>query len=359
MNKEDLLNRIITPPDPAIHAAIRARWDSLSKPIDGLGDFETLICRIGAAQGTETPVADRRTAVIFCADNGVVEEGVSQCGSEVTAQVAARLGEGKSTVNVMAGKAGVKILPVDIGMCSQTDIAGVRNLKVSFGTRDFIKAPAMTEEETLLAIERGMELAGELADSGEKILAAGEMGIGNTTTATALLCGLLSLSPEDVCGRGAGLSDEKLERKKRVIAAGLKKYVTAGEMTEPERAFYLLSCLGGLDIAGMVGLYIGSAGRNLPVVCDGLISTVAALLAERMVPGVREYVIPSHAGREQGNLQALSALGLRPLIAGDMALGEGTGAVMLFPLIDIALALYREGGDFASAGIETYERYNK
>ena len=354
-----MININITPPDRATYKKIQSHWDSLSKPIDGLGDFEKLICRIGAIQGRETPQVSDRTAVVFCADNGVVEEGVSQCGQEVTAKVAQALGAGTSTLNHMAKAAGVRVLPVDIGIAGSEEYPGVRNMKVAPGTRNFLKEPAMDEAQALLAIEHGMTLAKELADAGCNLLAAGEMGIGNTTTATALLCALLKQEPEKLCGRGAGLDNAGLDKKRSVIAAGLQKYEDVNALPEPERALALLCRMGGFDIAGMAGLYIGGAVQGVPVVCDGVISTTAALLAQRMVPGVKDYVIPSHAGREEGNLFALRALSLEPLIAGNMALGEATGAVMIFPLIDTVMNLYMNGTRFTEADITPYERFDE
>ena len=217
----------------------------------------------------------------------------------------------------------------------------------------------MTTEEALNAIEAGIECVKELKDKGYGITATGEMGIGNTTTSTALMCALTGVSPEEYTGRGSGLTDEGLKRKLQVIKEGLARYAGKGRADSPEEAFEVLCCLGGLDIAALAGVFIGGALYGMPVVVDGLISAAAALAAERIVPGCREYMLASHAGREKGAGLILDELSLRPVIHADLALGEGTGAVMLFPLLDMACALYSDGTAFEETSIEKYERYGR
>ena len=359
MTKEELKKYNIKCPDRAVYEKVKQNWDRLSKPLDGLGDFEALVCRLGAISKNEYPGIGRRTLVCFCADNGIVAEGVSQCGKEVTALVASALAKGTSTANIMAKKAYVEVLPVDIGIDCREVITGVRDMKVARGTRNFLSEPAMSGDELMQALSQGISLAGELKSKETDILAAGEMGIGNTTTSCAVLCSLLSIPPVDIVGRGAGLDDDGLMKKRRVIDLALEKYAYLNEMSGFERAFETLRCLGGLDMAGMTGLYIGAAVYGLPVVADGLISLTSALLAERLAPGTAGYVFASHAGREKGVKYVLSELSLKPYINGNMALGEGSGALMLFPLIDIAVQLYTKGTSFENAGIRAYERFNK
>ncbi|MBR4513853.1 MAG: nicotinate-nucleotide--dimethylbenzimidazole phosphoribosyltransferase [Lachnospiraceae bacterium] len=359
MTKNELKELKIDKPDSKVYNAVKQSWDALSKPLDGLGDFEALICRIGAIQERIIPCADNKTLVVFCADNGIVNEGVSQCGKEVTSLVAASLGKGVSTANVMAKSAGVRVVPVDIGIDCEDKIPGVIDRKVVRGTKSFLSEPAMSEEELLNAISCGIDIAKELIYEGVDILAAGEMGIGNTTSSSAVLCSLLEKDASLLTGRGAGLDDTGLEKKFNVIKTGLKKYVYLQELSGFDRGYETLRCLGGLEIAGMTGLYIGAAINHIPIVADGLISLTAALLAEYLVPGAKDYVIASHNGRERGVALVLSELKLKAFINGNMALGEGTGALMLFPLIDMALALYRDGIHFEEAGIAAYERYNR
>ena len=354
---KSLCELTIEMPDSAAFRYIKHSWDTVSKPIDGLGDFEELICRIGAIQRKEAPDTHKRAALIFCADNGIVEEGVSQSGKEITLSVARALGSGISSACTLGRYAGVDIIPVDIGIDSDEVAAGVRACKIAHGTRDFLKEPAMTAGETFKAIETGINLVKELSDRGYGIIATGEMGIGNTTTTTAVLSAILGIDSDELTGRGAGLSDEGLSRKRQVIREGLAKYSFDQIRDEKERAFEILRSVGGLDIAGLVGAFIGGAICHVPMVIDGVISSTAALIADILVPGVRDYLIPSHRGREKGNKIVLKKLGLFPYIKGNMALGEGTGALMLFPLLDMTLDYYENGAKFADYSIDEYKRF--
>ena len=356
MNTKDLFEIKIDKPDEKVFGAVKDRWDKISKPLDSLGDFEDIICRIGAIRGSVTPSIDRKTLVVMCSDNGIVAEGVSQSGSDITKAVAAALGKGISSASTMARKAGAEVVTVDIGIDCDEKIDGVIDRKVSRGTGDFLEEPAMTPAETLKAIEVGIDIARDLAGKGTDIIAIGEMGIGNTTTSAAVICSMLELDPSDVAGRGAGLSHEGLFRKIAVIRNALDKY-DFHIVDEKLRAFEILRTLGGLDIAGLVGVCIGAAISHVPVVLDGVISTCAALVANAMVPGVSDYLIASHAGREKGNIFILSDLGLKPLINGNLALGEGTGALMAFPLLDMAMDFYDNAAKFSDYEIEDYTRF--
>ncbi len=351
-----LINTKIKKPDSDVFAKIRDNWDHLSKPIDGFGDFENIICRIGAIQKKVTPDLSKRAVLILCADNGIVEEGISQSGKEITLSVAKALGAGISSVCTLAGSAGVTVFPVDIGIDSEEEITGVRKLKVAKGTKSFAKEPAMSEEETLLAIDHGIMLVKELADTGYKIIATGEMGIGNTTTSAAVVSALLGADSDEIAGRGAGLSDEGLIRKKKIIKESIKKYSFDDITDEKKRAFTILKTLGGLDIAALTGVFIGGALYQVPIVIDGLITSAAALLSQILVPGVKEYMIPSHKGREKGNIMVLERLGLSPILDGNMALGEGTGAILLFPVLDLVLYYYEHGAKFEDYSIDEYKR---
>lgn len=354
---KSLCELTIDRPDSAAFSYIKHSWDTVSKPIDGLGDFEELICRIGAIQRKEAPDTHKRATLIFCADNGIVEEGVSQSGKDITLSVAKALGSGISSACTLGRYAKVDIIPVDIGIDSDKVVEGVRACKVAHGTKDFMKEPAMTAEEALQAIETGINQVKELSDRGYGIIATGEMGIGNTTTTTAVLSAILGIDSDELTGRGAGLSDEGLSRKRQVIREGLEKYSFDQIRDEKERAFEILRSVGGLDIAGLVGAFIGGAICHVPMVIDGVISSTAALLADILVPGVRDYLIPSHRGREKGNKIVLKRLGLFPYIKGNMALGEGTGALMLFPLLDMTLDYYENGAKFADYSIDEYKRF--
>ncbi len=358
LDKRALFDFKIEKPDEKAARKAKNNWDKVSKPIDGLGDFENLICRIAAIKREEWPDVSDRCAVIFCADNGIVEEGISQSDKSITTAVAKALGSGISSACCLGRSAGVKIIPVDIGIDCDEEITGVRNMKIAKGTGNFLKEPAMSEEEALSAIEAGISIVGELSAEGISIISSGEMGIGNTTTSAVVLSAILEIDSDEITGRGAGIDDEGLIRKRKVIKDALNKYSSLFSLSEKERVFEILRTFGGLDIAGITGLFIGGAKYHVPIVIDGLISSTAAIIAEKLVPGTVEYMIPSHRGREKGNEQALKCLGLEPFIDGNMALGEGTGAIMLFPLIDMAMNYYKNGARFSDYEIDEYERFS-
>ena len=359
MTKQELFHIGITEPDRGIYDAAKRRFDRFAKPIDGLGDAENLICRIAAIQGKELPDISKKVLVILCADNGVVREGVSQTDQSVTAAVASLMAEGRSSVGAMTRAYPLDILPVDIGIDSDVPVPGILNCRIARGTGNIVREPAMTEGECLQAIETGIGLARECADKGYGLIATGEMGIGNTTTSTAVFCALTGEEPEQVTGRGAGLTDEGLARKIDTIRRALTFHGWYGkEAEDPEEAPEVLRRLGGLDLAGLAGLYIGGARYRIPVVIAGFISAVAALLAERILPGTAAFMIASHTGRERGTARALEQLDLKPLIDADLALGEGTGAVLLLPMLDMAMSLYCHGVSFEETQITAYERYS-
>lgn len=357
MTKNELLGITPEPTDAAAFQEARARWDRVSKPLDGLGDFETLVCRLAAIERTSAPDVSRRAVVVMCADNGIVDEGVSQCGREATKAVAVALGRGASSASTLGRAARVDVVPIDVGIACDEPIPGVLDAKVARGTRNFVVEPAMTEDETLEAIRVGMSAVERLANQGVQAVASGEMGIGDTTTTTAVLCALLGAEVDAIAGRGAGLDDAGLARKKRAIRTGLARYDFSQEPSRNARAFEILRTLGGLELAGLVGLCVGGAVRRVPVVLDGVVSTTAALVAETLVPGTREYLIASHWGREKGSRLALEQLGLVAYLDGNMALGEGTGAIMLFPLLDVALDFYRHASTFGDVKIAEYKRF--
>lgn len=359
MEKQSLFNIKINKPDENIYKDAKNQWDSISKPLDGMGDFEDIICQIAAIQKNLFPNIDNRTLIVFCADNGVIARGVTQSEQDITKKVAIALGENRSAASVIAKVAKVNVLPVDIGINCEDKISGVLDMKVARGTKDFIEESAMTKEQTLQAIESGIELVRKQKNEGAELLTTGEMGIGNTTTSAAVLSAILNINSEELVGRGAGLDDIKLQNKREVVRLGIDRYADYFNTISDEanRCFEILRCLGGLDIAAMCGVFIGGAIYEVPVIIDGVICSTAALLAQIFVPGAKEYMIASHSGREAGIEVALKKLGLRPLINGNMALGEGTGALMLFPLLDNALYLYRYGTRFSDNGIEDYERF--
>ena len=339
----------IRPADQGAFQAVLDHWDSLAKPLGSLGELERALARIGAATGSADVHLNRRTLLVFCADNGVVAQGVSQSGPEVTAAVATALGAGTSTVNYLARGANCRVVPVDLGILDFPGAPGVENRRVRNGTGDISQGPAMTRAECIRAIEAGIQLVGREAQQGTRVVLLGEMGIGNTTTSSALACGLLNLPAQKLTGRGAGLSDEGLRRKIAAIQRAFS--VNAPDVSNP---IDLLSKVGGLDLAGLCGACIGGALYRLPVMLDGLITAAAALCAVRLCPAVGDYLLASHVSAEPAAHLLLETLQLHPLISAGMRLGEGSGAVCALPLLDLALEVYHSGHTFGHLGIEAY-----
>lgn len=340
--------RKIRPVDVAAMAAAKQHWDGLGKPLGSLGRLEKALIQIAGIQRTGDVHIDRKALVIMCADNGVVEEGVTQCGQEVTATVAENFLDEKSCVAIMCRRAGTKICPVDIGMA--VDTPRVEKRKIAYGTKNMAKEPAMTREQAIAAIEVGIAKAEELHAQGYEMLATGEMGIGNTTTSSAMTAVYLGLDVETVTGRGAGLSSHGLQRKIHAI-----KQAIAVNQPDPEDPLDVLAKVGGLDIAGMCGLFLGGAAQRMPVVMDGFISQVAALTAVRLVPECADYILASHVSEEPGANILLKALEKDAFLSCGMRLGEGSGAVALFPILDFASDIYHKMSTFVQADIVEYQ----
>lgn len=338
-------------------------WDGIAKPLDSLGLLEktvTKLCGIGLSAGPEAlEKTGRRALLTFCGDHGVVSEGVTQTGKDVTKIVSENFAKGCSSVNYMALVAGVDVYPIDIGMDTEEYpekklVKGaVIDRKIRRGTGNIAVEPAMTEEECRRALEAGCELVGELKRMGYGIVATGEMGIGNTTPTSALAALYLGLDAEEVTGRGAGLSDEGLRVKRTVIDRAVGRVRRLG-LTDP---FQVLAQAGGLEIAAMAGAFLGGVKYRVPVVIDGAISSVAALAACRMDDRVRDFAIASHESEELTGRLALKELGLCAPVHAGMCLGEGTGAMTFFPLLDMAVSVYVNMGSFDDYCIETYQRY--
>lgn len=357
MDKRDLFSTVLPPLDLEASRSAQARWDRISKPLDALGDFETLVRRIAAIQGDAFPVVRPRAVVVACGDNGVVAEGVSQCGSEATLAVATALGREASSASILGRAADVKVVPIDVGIASAAPIPGVLPAKIAPGTKNFAVEPAMTEEQTLAAIEVGFDVARDLAAQGFRVLATGEMGVGDTTTATAILCATLGLEPDAFVGRGAGLDDAGLARKTATLQKALARYDFSAYADARSRALAILETFGGFEIAALVGLCIGGAVSRVPVVLDGLVSATAALIAERLVPGTRERLIASHGGREKGIRAIFQDLQLTPFLEGNVSFGEGVGAILFFPVLDVVTTFFRDAQTFDDIKLAQYQRF--
>lgn len=325
----------------------RWQWDHVAKPLYSLGRLEDLVVKMADMQETPDVRIDKRCALVFCADHGVVAEGVSQSGSEVTALVARSIVEGTANINLMAAVSHTDVFAVDMGMIG--DAPGAIGCKIARGTQNMAQGSAMSREQAERALQAGAELVGERKAKGYRLIATGEMGIGNTTASTAMACVLLGFAPDELTGRGAGLSDAGLARKRSAIERALQ--INRPDGNDPVD---VLAKVGGFEIAGMAGAFLGGAKYRVPVVIDGVISAVAALVAARIRPEAKDFMLPSHMSREPAALRIMDELGLQPVIHADMALGEGTGAVALLPLMDMALCVYHGMHTFDDLGMDAY-----
>ena len=322
MTLEETIHRI-RPVDQKAKEDAKEHWDGLGKPLGSLGRLEDVIIQIAGIQRTPQIHIENKALVIMCADNGVVEEGVTQCGQEVTASVAENFLDEKSCVAIMCKRAGADIFPVDIGMA--VDTPRVEKRKIAYGTKNMTKEPAMTRAQAVAAIEAGIAKAQELKNLGYEL-------------------------PEMVTGRGAGLSGDGLKRKVQAIRRAI--FLHEPDASDP---LDVLSKVGGFDIAGMCGLFLGGAALQMPVIMDGFISQVAALMAVRLVPECADYILASHVSQEPGADILLHALQKEAFLTCEMRLGEGSGAVAIFPLLDFASDIYHKMSTFAQIEVEAYQ----
>ena len=349
MTLEEVIQAIV-PADQGAMDRAKARWDSIAKPLGSLGALEDAVVRIAGMTGSPDVELSPRAVVVMCADNGVVAEGVTQTGQEVTAIVAENMSSGDTSVCAMARAANAQVVPVDVGVARPLTGARVVQRNIRRGTADMTLGPAMTRSEAERAVLVGVEVAQGLCARGINLLATGEMGIGNTTTSSAIAAVLLDRPVEDMTGRGAGLSSEGLQRK----IAAIRTAVSVNR-PDPADALDVLHKVGGLDIAGLAGVFLGGALCHVPVLVDGFISSVAALVAARLCPHCKDYMLGSHASEEPASQLVLAELDLRPFLYAGMRLGEGTGAVAVMPLLDMGLAVYREMATFEDTKIEAYQ----
>ena len=342
----------IDPPDEAARAAAHARWAACAHPLGSLGLLETILEDIAALIGSADISLSPRALLVLCADNGVVAQGVTQTGSEVTGIITRGLAQGTTSVCRMAALADCRVVPVDMGVRDFKPFPGVLDRRIGNGTGDITEGPAMTRAQAERAVQTGIDLVAAEKSRGTRLLATGEMGIGNTTTTSAVTAALLGLSPDAVTGRGAGLSDEGFNKKRNAVAKALR--VNAPDPGDP---LDVLAKVGGFDLAGLCGVFLGGAIHRIPVLMDGVISVAAALCAVRLAPAAGQAIIATHRSAEKASEFLLQALGKRPFITADMCLGEGTGAVAAIPLLDMARAVYAEGSSFENCGIPAYRSF--
>ncbi|MBK9170326.1 MAG: nicotinate-nucleotide--dimethylbenzimidazole phosphoribosyltransferase [Bryobacterales bacterium] len=330
--------------EPDLTAAVRARWDALTKPQGSLGLLEETATRYAVIRGTAMPSLARKAMYVFCADHGVTAEGVSAYPAEVTPQMVRNFLRGGAAISVLCRHFGIEPIIVDAGVNAPGE-KGVVDCKIDFGTRNFARVPAMTREQAELALERGRELAA-LAARRFDIAGLGEMGIGNTTPASALLCVFAGVTPTAATGRGTGLSRQAVARKAAVIRRALALHTP-----DPADAVGALAAVGGFEIAMMAGFLMGAAAHRLPVMIDGFISCAAMLAARVLEPRVEEIAFYSHRSAERAHGRMLKALGARPLLELDLRLGEGTGAALGIALLETAVRLYSDMATFAEARV--------
>ena len=340
----------IKPLDTEAMAYTSARWNTLGKPLHSLGRLEEMVIQFAGIYRDKEPRLGKKAVIVMAADNGVVKEGVTQTGQEVTKTVTENMTKHNATICIMSGMSGADVYPVDIGIVSDVDNPKVLNRKIKYGTDNMLHGPAMSREEAIRAIEAGIGVVRDLKEKGYDLFATGEMGIGNTTTSSAICAVLLNQPVEKVTGKGAGLSSKDLEHKIEVIKESIKI-----NQVNPEDPIDVLSKVGGLDIAGLVGCYIGAAAQGCPIFIDGFISSIAALLAVKIAPACDPYLFPSHCSNEPAGRMVLDAMGKQPYILANMCLGEGTGAVMGFTIADYAFKAYWELPSFEQTAFGTYE----
>jgi len=340
----------ITDIDHAAADAARKRLDSLAKPPGSLGRLEDIAAQLAGITGQICNTLDKRCVIIMCSDNGVVEEGVASAPQSVTYAQTINFTRGITGVAVLAKCFNSDLMVVDVGINAEVNHPGIINRKIRKSTSNLAKQPAMSRDEAVTAILTGIETAREAHGKGYRMIGVGEMGIGNTTTSSAVLCALTGIDAGLAVGKGAGLTNEGFDKKKRIIMDAIKAH-----RPDPNDPIDVISKVGGFDIAAMAGVYLGAAYCRLPVVIDGFISAVAALTAARMASLAVGYMIPSHASCEPGYAYTVRELGLEPVLHLGMRLGEGSGCPIMFMVVDAACAVIRDMGTFAEAGID--DRY--
>jgi len=320
--------------------------DKLAKPIGSLGTLEKIASKIAGITGQTSNRMARRNIIVMCADNGVVEEGVSSAPKNITAILTENLTRNSTGVTALSEFAGADITVVDIGVDAVFDNPRILDKKMGMGTSNIVKGPAMEYEKAVAAIEAGIAIVDELSARGYDIFGTGEMGIGNTTTSAAVLSVLSGLPVELTAGKGAGLTEEQFSNKKKVIEKAI-----AMNSPDPADPVDVIAKVGGFDIAGMCGCFLGAAKNRRPIVIDGFISSAAALCAVRLNENVRDYLIPSHLSDEPGAVYMMKEIGLEPMLNLHMRLGEGSGCPLAFQIIDSALYTMDRMPSFGEASI--------
>ncbi len=340
----------IKPLDAAAMQRAQTRWHNIAVPLDSLGKLQDIIVQCAGIFGDDCVNLHKKVTLVLCADNGIVAQGVSQSGQEITRIVAENMTCEKATIAILNAQHGAKVHVVDIGMASDSDNPNIICKKIMHGTHDFSQQKSMSKSQAQQALETGIALVRDLKKQDYRLIATGEMGIGNTTTSSAILAVLLGKSASEVTGRGAGLSSEGLCRKIALIDAAI-----AMHQPDNEDMLDVLSKVGGLDIAGLAGVFLGGAIYRVPIVMDGFISCTAALVATKIDPRVKDFIFASHVSAEPAGQLVLDALGIEAMLHLNMRLGEGSGAAMAFPIFEMANVIYDQMSDFAEVNIAQYQ----
>jgi len=327
-------------------AEAQERLNNLLKPPGSLGKLEEIARQLAGITGRLNNTIGEKTIIVMCADNGVVAEGVASFPKEISLLVTETIVSGLSGVAVLARHAGAGLKVVDIGLDGDLDREGIINRKIRKGTSNFLNGPAMSREEAVQAITTGIEITNLAIDEGATLIGTGEVGIGNTTTSSAVLYAFTGTDLDMIVGRGAGLSDEGLFKKKDVIKKGFEF-----NKPDPSDAIDVLAKVGGFDIAGLTGVYLAAASRRIPVLIDGFISGVAAVTASKIKPETKNFMFTSHVSVEPGAIKVGELLGLNPMLDMNMRLGEGTGCALAFNIIEAATRIMNEMGTFADIGM--------
>ncbi|MDP9159703.1 MAG: nicotinate-nucleotide--dimethylbenzimidazole phosphoribosyltransferase [Acidobacteriota bacterium] len=329
----------------------RAHLNNLTKPLGSLGRLEEIAARMVTIRERETFGQLSKAVYVFAADHGITADGVSAYPREVTHQMVLNFISNGAAINVLARLHGADLVVVDVGVAAELhDVPGMLHRKVRAGTRNMLHEPAMTEEELHRSLQVGVDLAAAAHREGRLLIAIGEMGIGNTTAASAITSALTQQPVAGVTGKGTGLDADGHAHKIRILEAIMEKHFDdAGNLAHSP--LKILQCVGGLEIAAMTGLVLGAAAHRIAVIADGFISTSAAALAFAIAPAVRDYLFAGHRSTEPGHRSLHSYIGLAPILALDMRLGEGTGAVLAMSIIESAIRLYEEMATFSSAGV--------
>jgi nicotinate-nucleotide--dimethylbenzimidazole phosphoribosyltransferase len=329
---------------------IRMHQNRLTKPPGSLGVLEDLSVWLGGITGQKFPEVTKKAVVVMAGDHGVCDEHVSAFPKEVTPQMVLNFARGGAAINVLARHIGAQVVVVDVGVATPIEHERILSRKVKPGTANMAKGPAMSREEAVQALEVGISTAAELTDEGYQLLATGDMGIGNTTASSAIMAAFLNISAHEVTGRGTGLDPQAVFHKAQVIDQAI-----AINKPDPQDPIDVLAKIGGLEIGAIAGLILGAAARRIPVVIDGFISTSAALIASKIAPKSLQYMIASHCSAEMAHRKLLEYLQLKPILELEMRLGEGTGAVLAFNVIEASVKIIKEMATFESAGVSQSE----